>query len=164
MNGFLWTFQMLVIIVSSVKNIYCQTPLTSFHYVYLKKLFTIYRHISLLSKGLSRVFFSLLWISTEEIQSVSPKGNQPWIFTGRTDVEVEVPVFWPHDAKSLLIGKDPDAEKDWGQEIEGMTENEMVVWHHWLNGHEFEQALGDGEGQGSLDCCSPWSCKESDMT
>ena len=147
---------MLVIIVSSVKNIYCQTPLTSFRHVYLKRLFTIYRHISLLSKGLSRVFSS----TTGEIQSVSPKGNQPWIFTGRTDAEVEAPVFWPHNAKSLLIGKDPDAEKDWGQEEKGMTENEMVGWHHWLNGHEFEHALGDDEGQGSLDCCSPWSRKE----
>ena len=150
---------MLVIIVSSVKSIYCQTPLTPFHHVYLKSLFTIYRHISLLSKGLSRVFSS----TTEEIKPVSPKGNQPWIFTGRTDAEVEAPVFWPHDAKSLLTGKDPDAKKDWGQEEKGMTENEMVGWHHWLNGHEFEQTLGAGVGQGGLDCCSPWSRKESDM-
>ena len=71
---------------------------------------------------------------------------------------------WPSDVKSRLIWKDPDAGKDWNQEETGMTEDEMVGWHHWLNGHEFEQTQGDGEGQGSLACCSPWSCKELDMT
>ena len=89
----------------------------------------------------------------KEIQSVHPKGNQSWIFTGRTDAEAEAPILWPPDAKSWLIGKDPDAGKDWRWEERGMTE---VGWHHWLNGHEFEQALRVGEGQGSLACCSPW--------
>ena len=103
-------------------------------------------------------------LNSREIQPVHPKWSQSWIFTGRTDTEVEAPIFWPHDAKSLLIGKDPDAEKDWGQEEKVMTENEMVGWHPWFNGHEFEQTLGDGEGQGSLDCCGPWGCKELDMT
>ena len=96
------------------------------------------------------------------IRPVHPKGNQRWISIGRTAAGVEVPVFWPRDAKSLVIGKDPDDGKDWGQEEKGMTEDEMVGWHHWLNGHEFEQAPGDIEGQGSLVRCSPWGCKESD--
>ena len=91
------------------------------------------------------------------------KGNQSWIFIGRIDAESWAPVFWPPDAKNWLLGKDPDAEKDWRQE-KGMTEDEMVGWHHQLKGHEFEQALGVGDGQGSLACCSPWGHKESDMT
>ena len=94
---------------------------------------------------------------------VNPKISQPWIFIGRIDAEVEAPILWPPDAKSRLIGKDPDAGKDWGQE-KGVTEDEMVGWHHWLNGHEFEQTLGDGEGQGSMACCSPWGRKESNTT
>ena len=103
-------------------------------------------------------------VQIAEIQPINPKGNQPWAFTGRTDAEAETPVLWPPDAKSRLIRKDPDAGKDWRQEEKGMAEDEMVGWHHWLNGHEFEQAPGDGEGQGSLECCSPWGHKESDMT
>ena len=86
------------------------------------------------------------------------------MFIGRSDAEVEVPVFWPLDAKSRLIGKDPDAGKDWGQKEKGLTEDEMVGWHHQVNGHEFEQALGDSEGQGSLACCNPWGRKEPDIT
>ena len=89
------------------------------------------------------------------------KGNQSWIFIRRTDAEAETSVLWPPDEKNWLIGKDPDAGKDWRQEAKGMTEDEMVGWHHWLNGHEFEQALGVGDGQGSLACCSPWSHKQS---
>ena len=81
-----------------------------------------------------------LWKS--ETKPVHPKGNQSWIFTGRTDAEPGVPILWPPDEKSWLIGKDPDAGKDWRQEEKGMTENETVGWHHWLNGHECEQALG----------------------
>ena len=92
---------------------------------------------------------------------LSPKGNQTWIFSGGTDAEAEAPRLWPVDVKSLLIRKDPDTGKDWRQEEKGMTESEMVGWHHQ---HEFEQSLGDGEGQGSLVCCSPWGCKESDTT
>ena len=91
-----------------------------------------------------------------EIQPVHPKGDQSWVFIGRTDVEAESPILWPPDAKSQLIWKDPDARKDWGQEEKGMREDEMIGWHHRLNGHEFEQALGVGDGQGSLACCSPW--------
>ena len=93
-------------------------------------------------------------LDSKKIKPVHPKGNQPWIFIGRTDAEAEAPILWPPDAKSWLIGKDPDAGNDWGQEKKGITENEMVEWHHRLNGHEFEQAPGDGEGQGSLvRCC-----------
>ena len=94
----------------------------------------------------------LLISLNKEIKPVNPKGNKPWIFIGRTDAEVEAPILWPPDAKSWPIGKDPDAGKDWRQEERGMTEDEMVGWHHGLNGHEFAQTLGDGEGQGSLVC------------
>ena len=90
--------------------------------------------------------------------------SKSWIFIGRTDAKAEAPILWPPDAKNWLTGKDPDAEKDWRQEEKGMTEDEMVGWHHWLDAHEFEQAPGDGEGQGSLVCCSPWGCKGSEMT
>ena len=103
-------------------------------------------------------------LDCKEIQPVHPKGNQSWIFIGRTDVEDETPILWPSDVKNWLIWKDPDAGKDWRQEENGMSEDEMVGWHHWLNRHEFEQALGVGDGQGSLVCCSPWGHKESDMT
>ena len=98
-------------------------------------------------------------LDRKEIKPVSPKGNQPWIFTGRSNTEAEAPMLWPPDAKNQLIGKDPDAWKDWGQE-KGVTEDEMAGSHHRLNGHEFEQTLGDSEGQGSLVCCSPWGHKE----
>ena len=89
-----------------------------------------------------------------KIKPVNPQGNQPCIFIGRTDAEA--PILWPPDIKSQLIGKDPDAGKDWGQEEKGTIEDEMVGWNHWLNGHEFEQIPGDSEGQGSLACYSPW--------
>ena len=94
-------------------------------------------------------------LDCKEIQPVNPKGNQSWIFIGRTYVEAETPILWPPDVKSWLIRKDSDAGKDWRQEEKGMTEEEMIGWHHQLNGHEFEQALGDGEEQESLACCSP---------
>ena len=103
-------------------------------------------------------------LDCKEIQPVHPKGNQSWIVIGRTDAEAEVPIFWSLDAKNWITGKDPDGGKDWRQEEKGTTEDEMVEWHQWPDGHEFEQALGDGDGQGSLACCSPWGCKESDMT
>ena len=98
-----------------------------------------------------------------EIKPVHPKGSLSWIFIGRTDGESETPILWPHDVKNWLIGKDPEAGKDWGQEEKAMTKDEMAGWHHWLNGHEFEQALGVGNGQGSLACCSPWGHKDSDL-
>ena len=101
-------------------------------------------------------------LDCKEIQPVHPKGDQSWIFIGRT--EAETPILWPPDVKNWLTGKDPDAGKDWRWEKKGTTEDEMVGWHHQLNGHEFEQALGVGDGQGSLVCCSPWGHKESDMT
>ena len=103
-------------------------------------------------------------LDCKEIKPVNPKGNQPWIFIGRTDAEAETPRFWPPDVKNWLSEKGPDAGEDCRQEEKGMTEDEMVEWHHWLNGLEFEQTLGDGEGQGSLVCCSPWGYKESDTT
>ena len=103
-------------------------------------------------------------LDCKEIKPVNPKGNQPWIFIRRTDTEAETPLFWTPDVKNWLIWKDPDAGKDWGQEEKGMTEDEMVGWHHQLNGHEFEQAPGDGEGQGILACCSPWGHKELDTS
>ena len=103
-------------------------------------------------------------LDCKEIQPVSPKGNQSWIFIERTDAEAEAPILWPPDVKSQLIWKDPDAGKDWGQEEKGATEGEIVGWHHRLDGHEFEQAQGAGDGQGSLACCSPWDRKESDTT
>jgi len=96
-------------------------------------------------------------LDCKEIQPVNPKGNQSWIFTGRTDAEV--PILWPPDAKNWLIGKDSDAGIDWRQEEKGTIEDEMAGWHHWLDGHEFEQTLGVGDGQGSLVCCSPWGCR-----
>ena len=95
-------------------------------------------------------------LDCKKIKSVYPKGNQAWIFIGRTDAEAEAPILWPPDEKSWLIGKDPDARKDWGQEEKGKTEDETVGWHHRLNGYEFEQTLWDSEGQGSLACCSAW--------
>ena len=101
---------------------------------------------------------SLDW---KEIKLVNLKRNQPWIFTGRTDAEA--PILWPPYMKSRLIGKDPDAGKDWRQEEKGVTEDEMVGWPYWLKGHEFDQILRDGEGQGSLGCWSLWSGKELDM-
>ena len=103
-------------------------------------------------------------LDSKEIQAVHPKGNWSWIFIGKTDPEAETPILWPPDAWNWLIGKDPDAGKDRRQEQKGTTEDEMVGWHHWLNGHEFEQALRVDDGQGSLACCSPWGHKESDMT
>ena len=103
-------------------------------------------------------------VDSKEIQAVHPKENQSWIFIGRTDAEAEALILWPPDMKNWLIGKDPDAGKDWRWEEKGMTEDEMVGWHYQLNGHEFEQTLGVGDGQGSLLCCSPRGHKESDMT
>ena len=104
-------------------------------------------------------------LDCKEIKPVNPKGNQSWIFIGRTDAEAETPILWSPDVKNWLIGKDPNDGKYWRWEEKGMTEDdEMVGWHHWLHGHGFEQAPGFSEGQGSLACCSPWGWKESDMT
>ena len=97
-------------------------------------------------------------------QPVHSKGDQSWVFIGRTDAEAETPILWPPHAKSWLIGKDPDAGRDWEQEKKGMTENEMAGWHHRLDGHEFGWTPGNGGGQGGLACCNSWGSKESDMT
>ena len=104
-------------------------------------------------------------LDCKEIKPVHPKRNQSWIFIGRTDTEHETPMLWPPEVKNWLIWKDPDAGKCWGQEEKGVTEDEMVGWYHQLselNGHDFEQTLRDGEGQGNLVCCSPWGRKGSD--
>ena len=103
-------------------------------------------------------------LDCKEIQPVHSKGNQSWVFTARTDVEAETPILWPPDVKSWLIGKDPDAGKDWGQEETGTTEDEMVGWHHRLYGHGFGWTPGVGDGQGGLVCCGSWGRKESDTT
>ena len=98
------------------------------------------------------------------IQPVHPKGDQSWVFIGRTDAKAETPILWPLHVKSWLIGKDPDDGRDSGQEEKGMTEDEMDGWHHRLDGHEFEWTLGVGDVQGGLACCDSWGCKELDMT
>ena len=116
----------------------------------------------LLNFGVEKILKSPL--DCKEIKPVNPKGNQSWIFIGRTDIEAETPILCPPDVKNWLIGKDPDAGKHWKQEEKGMTEDETIGWHHWLNGHELEQTLEAGDGEGTLACCSSWDCKESDMT
>ena len=98
-------------------------------------------------------------LECKEVKPINPKGDQPWIFIGRTDTEAEAPILWPPDEKSQLFGKDPDSGKDWGQEEKGTTEDEMAGWHYRLNEHEFEQTLGKSERQGSLVCCSPLVAK-----
>ena len=103
-------------------------------------------------------------LNYKKSKPVNSKGNQPWIFIEGTDAETEAPILWPSDVKSLLFGKDPDAGKDWRREEKGTTEDEMVGWHHQLHKYEFEQVLGDGAGQGSLACCSPWGRKDWDTT
>ena len=104
------------------------------------------------------------FINSNSVRPVNLKGNQPWLLTGRTDAKAEALILWPPDAKSRLIGKDPDAGKDWRQEEQRMTEDEMVGWHYWLNGHGFGWTPGAGDGQRGLVCCSPWGQKESDTT
>ena len=103
-------------------------------------------------------------LDCKEIQPVHLKGDQSWVFIGWTDVEAETPILWPSDAKNWLIWEDPDAGKDWGQEEKGTTEDEMVGWHHRLDGHEFGRTPGVGDGQGGPVCCGSWDHTESDMT
>ena len=110
-----------------------------------------------------RRFLRVPWTARRSSQSIL-EGIRPWIFIGRTDAKAEVPLLWPPNMKSWLIGKDSDAGKDWGLEEKGATEDVMIGWHHWLNGCEFEQTLEDSEGQGSLVYCSPWGRKESDTS
>ena len=104
-------------------------------------------------------------LDCKEIQLVPSKGDQSWVFFGRTDAKAETPILWPPHSKSWLIGKDSDARKDWGQEEKGTTEDEIAAgWHHWLDGHEFEWTPGAGDGQRGLVCCDSWGRKESDTT
>ena len=103
-------------------------------------------------------------LDCKEIQPVHPKGDQSWMFIGRSDGEAEIPILWPPDVETWLIWKDPDAGKDWGKEEKGTTEDQMVGWHHWLNGHGFGWTPGVGDGQGSLACCGSWGHKESGTT
>ena len=103
-------------------------------------------------------------LDCKEIQQVHPKGDQSWVFIGRTDAEAETPILWPPDAKSWFIRKDPDAERDWGQGEKATTEDEIAGWHHQLNGHEFGWTLGDGDRQEGLACCNSLGRKESDTT
>ena len=103
-------------------------------------------------------------LDCKEIQQVHPKGDQSWVFIGRTDAEAETPVLWPPYVKSWLIVKDPDAGRDWGQEEKGTTEDEMAGWHHQLDAHEFEWTPGVGDGEGGLVCCDSWGHKESVTT
>jgi len=128
-----------------------------YHVIYELKLST--EELMLLNCGVGEDSWKSLgqqgnWIS-------HPKGNQSWTFIGRTDAEDETPTLWPLDAKNWLIWKDPDAWKDWRWEEKGMTKDELVGWHHWLDGHEFEEALGVGDRQENLVCCSPWSHRVS---
>jgi len=121
-----------------------------------------WRRINVLNCGVGEDSWESL--GCKEIQPVRPKGDQSWVFIGRTDAEAETPILWPPDAKSWLIGKDPDAGRDWGQEEKGATEDEMAGWHHWLDGHEFEWTPGVGDGQGGLVCWDSWGLKESGTT
>ena len=121
-----------------------------------------HQRIDAFELGCWRRLLSLL--DCKEIQPIHPKGDQSWVFIGRTVVEVETPILWPPDVKSWLNWKDPDAGKDWGQEEKGMTEDEIAGWHHWLDGRESEWTPGVGDGQGGLACCDSWGRKESDTT
>ena len=103
-------------------------------------------------------------LDCKEIQPVHPKGDQSWVFYGRTDAKAETPILWPPHVMSWLIGKDSDARQHWGQEEKGTTEDEMAGWHHRLNAFEFGWTPGVGDGQGGLVCCGPWGCKELDTT
>ena len=103
-------------------------------------------------------------LDCKEILPVHPKGDQSWVFIGRTDVDAETLILWPHDVKSWLFRKDLDAGKDWGQEAKGTTEDKVIEWHHWLSGHGFGWTPGVGDGQGGLVCCDSWDRKESDTT
>ena len=131
----------------------CVTSRLLEHTFWIKKLWTL-----VLEKTLESP------LGSKEIKLVNPKGYQPWIFFGKTDAETEAPILWPPDAKNWLIGKDPDAGKNWRWEEKGTTEDEIVWWYHRLIGHEFEQASCVGDGQGSLMCYSPWGFRESNMT
>ena len=140
------------------KSLYCQ------NYVFFSS--QVWMWVGLYRRLIAWCFWIMVLEKTlespldcKEIKPVNPEGNQTWIFTGRTAAEVEAPILWPPDVKSRLIKKDPDAGKDWWQEEKGATEDEMVGWHYCFNKDESEQTLRDSEGQGSLECYSPWGYK-----
>ena len=148
----------------------CQT-LISYNTIYLKNIFVVKTKLQhtlnvcslpctlrAMTVVLEKTLESPL--DSKEIKPVNPEGNQSWMFIVRTDTEAEAPILWPPDMKNWLNGKDPEACEDWRQEEKGMTENEMVRWYHRLNGYEFGKTPGDGDGPGSLECCSPWGHKE----
>ena len=116
------------------------------------RAFYVYIHIKY-------IYTYISYIHVCTWKDFNPKGNQPWIFIGRTGAEAEASILWPPDVKNQLIGKDPDDGKDWRQKEKGATEDEIVGWSHWLSGHKFEQTPGDSEGQRSLACCSSWGCR-----
>ena len=122
--------------------------------------------LMLLNCGVGTVVLKTLEspLDCKEIKPVHLKGNQSWVFIGRTDAEAKTPILWSSHGKSWLIGKYPDAGRDWGQEEKRMTEDEMAGWHHWLDGRESEWTPGVGDGQGGLACCDSWGRKESDTT
>ena len=122
-----------------------------------------HRRIDIFELWCWRRLLRVPWAARRFNQSIMG-GDQSWVFIGRTDVETEAPILWPPDAKSWLIGQDPDSGKDWGQEEKGTTGDEIVGWHHWLNGHGFGWTLGVDDRQGGLACYSSWGCKESDTT
>ena len=134
------------------------------------RMWSIHAHMDTLSLTKeARIYNGLKTISLtsgagKTGQSVHPKGYQSWVFIGRIDAEAETPILWSHDVKNWLIGKDPDAGKDWGQEENGTTEDEMVGWHHRLDGLGFGWTPGVGDGHGGLACCCSWGCKELDTT
>ena len=126
--------------------------------------FALCLHVARLHHGEDNIHDTQSCAFVTVSQPVHPKGDQSWVFIGRTDAEAETPILGPPHVKSWLIGKDPDAGRDWGQEEKGTTEDEMAGWHHRLDGHEFEWTPGVGDGQGGLACCDSWGRKESDMT
>ena len=125
-----------------------------------RKLSTV--ELMLLNCGVGE--YSVSPLDCKEIQPVHPKGDQSWVFIGKTDAEAETPMLWPPHAKNWLIGKNPDAGRDWGQEEKGTTEDEIAGWHHLLDAHEFEWTPGVDDGQGGLACCNSWGHKELDTT
>ena len=131
---------------------------------YLPSVHPLWKNVYSSSLPLLNWIFFKVEYDYKEIQPVHSKGDQSWVFIGRTDAKAETPVLWPPDAKSWLIGKDSDAGRDWGQEEKGTAEDEMAGWHHWLDAHEFGWTLRVGDGQGGLVCCSSWGRKELDMT
>ena len=165
-DGHLRCFHVLAIINSAVMNIgvhvsvSCHMTQQSHYWAYTprKPELNWCFWIVVLEKTVAS---PLVW---KEIKLVHHKGNQSWIFIGRTEAEAETPILLSLNAKNWLSRKDPDAGKAWRQEENGTPEDEMVGWHHWLNGHEFGWTLGVRDGQGALACCSPQGCKESDTT